>query len=452
MFSLLRRTVNQDTMPAQDARVNPRWRQHGQALDLGETGYQVDGAWLLWERLHSWGERFVVEVDTAWAIGLFLICSGWIVQASRTPHLDIGFVAGLTLPLVLRRRAPMGVFTVLSVVALVQWMVSGPLLADTALLVALYSVAVACEWIQVVVATLVLEIGVLLATVHWAPLGSNLKSLVLLTGMVSAALFAGIVVRALRSQMIWLAERARRLERERDQQASLSAAAERARIATEMHDVVTHNIQVMVTLADAADVAQRLEPRRAAEAIRDVSVTGRQALHDMRRLLGLLRDDNADTKTGLKGHSDSGMELFAPQPGLRELTALVNRVSTTGLAVTLCDTGEPFELSEAAGLTVYRIVQEALTNTLKHAASARSVGITLCFSDPELTVQVVDDGRLEPHGELTAGSCANAGGHGLAGMTERAAAFGGKLAAGPRANGGWQVAATLHDCKARVHS
>jgi signal transduction histidine kinase len=439
-------------MPAQEAREIPRWARHGQAPHLGETGYQVDGAWLLWERLHSWGERFAVEVDTAWAIGLFLICSGWFIQASRTPHLDIGFVAGLTLPLILRRRAPMGVFIVLSVVALVQWMVSGPLLADTALLVAVYSVAVVCEWIQVVVATLVLEIGVLLATVHWAPLGSNFKSLVLLTGMVFAALFAGIVVRALRSQMNWLAERARRLERERDQQASLSAAAERARIAREMHDVVTHNIQVMVTLADAADVAQRLEPPRAAEAIREVSVTGRQALHDMRRLLGVLRDDNVKTNSSLKGQPDPSTDIFAPQPGLRELNALVDRVRITGLAVTLCDTGEPFELSEAAGLAVYRIVQEALTNTLKHAATARSARVTLGFNDPELTVRVVDDGALQPHTELTAGSLASAGGHGVAGMTERAAAFGGKLVAGPRANGGWQVAATLHDCKARVHS
>jgi hypothetical protein len=223
--------MNQDTMPAHDARANPRWRRHGQAFDLGEAGYQVDGAWLLWKRMHSWGQRFDVEVDIAWAIGLFLICSGWFIQASRTAHLDIGFVAALTLPLILRRRAPMGVFAVLSIVALVQRMVSGPLLADAALLLALYSVAVGSEWIQVVVAALILEIGVLLATVHWALVGSNLKSLVLLTGMASAALFAGIVVRALRSQMIWLAERARRLERERDQQAFLAAAAERARIA-----------------------------------------------------------------------------------------------------------------------------------------------------------------------------------------------------------------------------
>jgi signal transduction histidine kinase len=447
VFSLLRRSVDDETIAA-----DPRRSRHGQTVDLGEGGIHVDGAWLLWERLHGWGQRCAVEVDAAWAIGLFLICSGWFIQASRTPHLNIAIVAGLTLPLILRRRFPAGVFIVLCMVALFQWFTSGPLLADTALLVALYSVAVASEWILVVVAALVLEIGVLLATVHWALVGSNFKSLVLLTGMVFAALLAGIVIRALRSQMFSLAERARRLERERDQQASLAAAAERARIAREMHDVVTHNIQVMVTLADAADVALRLEPQRALEAIREVSGTGRQALNDMRRLLGVLRDDNADTNFGVKGHPRPSMDSFAPQPGLRELNALVNRVNTTGLAVTLCETGEPFEVSEAAGLTVYRIVQEALTNTLKHAATARSARVTLGFSDPELTVKVVDDGLVNPHADVTAASRANVGGHGVAGMTERAAAFGGTLTAGPHTNEGWQVAATLHGCKAQVHS
>ena len=167
--------------------------------------------------------------------------------------------------------------------------------------------------------------------------------------MVSAALLAGIVMRVLRSQMSASAERARRLERERDQQASLAAATERARIAREMHDVVTHNIQVMVTLADAAEVAQRLDPRRAREAIREVSGTGRQAMNDMRRLLGVLRDDNVYTNFGLKGHPDPRRAAFAPQPGLKELDALVNRVNTTGLTVTLCDTGEPFELQKRPG-------------------------------------------------------------------------------------------------------
>ena len=130
-----------------------------------------------------------------------------------------------------------------------------------------------------------------MATVRWNPAANHVQSFVFLTGLVFTALLAGVVVRALRSQLDWLAERAERLELERDQQASLAAVTERARIAREMHDVVSHNIQVMVTLADAASLAQASDPDRAAEAIHEVSSTGRQALTDMRRMLGVLREE-----------------------------------------------------------------------------------------------------------------------------------------------------------------
>ena len=169
-------------------------------------------------------------------------------------------MAGLTLPLILRRRAPISVFMVIAIVAFAQWTTTAPLVADSSLLVALYTVAAECDWLAVVVAALILEIGVILATERWTPIGNYSKSLIFLTGMAAASLLAGVVVRALRSQMDWLAERAARLEFERDQQTFLAAAAERARIAREMHDVVSHNIQVMVTLADAAAVAQRADP------------------------------------------------------------------------------------------------------------------------------------------------------------------------------------------------
>jgi signal transduction histidine kinase len=272
---------------------------------------------------------------------------------------------------------------------------------------------------------------------------------VFLTGLAFAALLAGVVVRALRSQMDWLAERAERLEFERDQQASLAAAAERARIAREMHDVVSHNIQVMVTLADAASAARVADPGRAAEAMLEVSTTGRQALTDMRRLLGVLHDGSGANGNG------GGPPSLVPQPGLGDLEALVERVRGTGLDVSLERTGRPFAVSGAAGLTVYRIVQEALTNALKHAADPSSVQVRLAFSDPELSVCVTDDGRTDTlalvtgngngtvHGRRIAG-----GGHGVAGMAERAAAFGGTLAAGPQPLGGWEVKATLRDCKA----
>jgi signal transduction histidine kinase len=422
---------------------------------------QTDSRWMLWESLRDWDRRYATAIDTVLGVGMFVLFSGWFLHLLSPRH-DIWFVAGLTLPLLLRRRYPLGVFMVVAAVALAQWLTTGPLLADVALLVAMYTVAVDCAMAGIVAAAVLLEVGVILATVRWAPAGNNLKSLVFLTGMALAALLAGITVRELRNQLDWLAERGDRLELERDQQTSLAAAAERARIAREMHDVISHNLQVMVTLADGASVAQRSDPARAAEAMAEVSGTGRQALTDMRRMLGLLREDPATNGVGRAeaGASDGkapGPSL-APQPGLPDLPALVKRVGATGLPVRLEMSGPPFELSEAAAVTVYRIVQEALTNALKHAVAPDQVEVRVSFADPEVTVQVTDDAPRPEVGGADAswrggpgGGSGDGGrdgaGLGITGMRERAAAFGGTLAAGPRAQGGWQVTATLHGRK-----
>jgi signal transduction histidine kinase len=184
----------------------------------------------------------------------------------------------------------------------------------------------------------------------------------------------------------------------------------------------------------------------------DVSHTGRQALSDMRRLLGLLRDgeDTAGTVRTAARNADA----FAPQPGLADLEGLAERVRSTGLTVSLTQSGTPFVLSGAAELTIFRIVQEALTNAMKHADAAHSVTISLAFESPEVRVLVVDDGRppaaSRANGDPTVGDGRNGGhgGHGVLGMAERAAAFDGTLVAGPRAGGGWQVAVTLRGCKA----
>jgi signal transduction histidine kinase len=408
----------------------------------------TDARWMLWQALRDWDRRHATMIDTLLAVGMFVVFSGWFLHV-LAPHSDVWIIAGLTLPLILRRHFPLAVFMVLAAVALTQWVITGPLLADVALLVALYTVAADCRGVQVAVAAGVLEVGVVMATVRWAPAGNNFKSLVFLTGMALAALLAGIAVRELRSQLDWLAERGDRLELERDQQASLAAAAERARIAREMHDVISHNLQVMVTLADAASVAQRTDPARATEAMAEVSGTGRQALTDMRRLLGLLREDTADARTGRGGAGGAGGAdslALAPQPGLADLPALVERVGATGLPIRLEWSGTPFELSEAAGVTVFRIVQEALTNALKHAVGADAVDIRLGFDDPDVSVRVTDNGRPAAVGLLDAGA-AGGGGHGISGMRDRAAAFGGTLAAGPSADGGWQVSATVHGRK-----
>jgi signal transduction histidine kinase len=438
----------------------PVWLRPGTTRDTAGQEPQANRAWRMWERLRDFDRRFAAYVDIALAVVLFLLCSGLTVH-EYSAHPNLLIAAALVFPLVFRRRAPEAVFAIIATVAFIQWLVSGPALADVSLLVAMYTVAVESEWVSVVVAALVLEAGVIMATVRWS--GSNyLKTFVFLTGLAIASLLAGVVVRTLRSQLDWLAERAARLEIERDQQASLAAAAERARIAREMHDVVSHNIQVMVTLADAAAAARTTDPDRAAEAMREVSSTGRQALTDMRRMLGVLRDEpplpSSDTHLPSDGARPGAL---APQPGLGDLDALVERVRGTGLTISLERAGQPFEVSGAAGLTVYRIVQEALTNALKHAEDPARVEVRLDFEDPDISVRVHDDGRL---GVVTPGSGANGnsngngrrpphsngsgGGHGVAGMAERAAAFGGRLRAGPAASGGWEVLATLRDCKA----
>ncbi len=453
----------------------PEWLRPGSARHAGPAGTVVarpvdgatDGASRMFERLRAFDRRFATWVDLGLAVALFLLCSGWVVE--RGPRPSSWLVGALIAPLIFRRRAPMTVFLAVSAVAFVQWFVAGPALADVSLLVALYTVALESAWLAVAAASVILEVGVVMATVRWKPAGNAFDSFVFLTGLAFAALLAGIVVRALRTQLDWLAERTQRLEVERDQQASLAAAAERARIAREMHDVVSHNIQVMVTLADAAAAAQASDTGRATEAMHDVSRTGRQALTDMRRMLGVLRDEApvaGGTDNTLAGGHGTNPPPLAPQPGLGELDALAERVRGTGLQIGIERTGRPFELSNAAGLTVYRIVQEALTNVLKHADEPGSVEVCLVFDDPDLSVRVIDDGGrvvpvpvavAVPAAVAGAGAVAGAsngngqaghGGHGVAGMAERAAAFGGTLAAGPRSGGGWEVRAVLRDCKA----
>jgi signal transduction histidine kinase len=419
-------------------------QSHSVPVPPSDASRQMDSAWRVWETLTTWDARYAGMVDTAVAVGLFLFCSGWFFE-SGPGHPNLAFVAALTIPLFLRRRAPFSVFLAISLVAGVQLLTSTIVLADASLLVALYSVAATSEWIRVVVSAGILQCGVIAATVHWNPVGSHFESLVFLTGMTFAAFLAGAVVRALGGQIEWLAERASRLELERDQQASLAAATERARIAREMHDVISHNLQVMVTLADAAGLAGIEQSDRSLEAMREVASTGRHAMTDMRRMLGLLREES--TGSGLS--RGEGTPIDPPQPRMRELRALVERVRATGLDVPLTSKGEPFDLSEAAELTVYRIVQEALTNALRHAISADHVRVTLTYSYPDVSIHVVDNGHRPGVLPSKAGRATD-GGHGVPNMTERAAAFDGILSAGPGARGGWEVKTTLRRCGAPV--
>jgi signal transduction histidine kinase len=210
--------------------------------------------------------------------------------------------------------------------------------------------------------------------------------------------------------------RAAELELERRE----AIVTERARIARELHDVIAHSVSVMTVQAGAAEEMLRRDPQRALEPVHAVQETGRQALVEMKRLVGILRDE--DEEIGL-----------APQPGLADLDRLVRQVRDAGLPVEVRIDGVPRALPLGVDLSAYRVVQEALTNALKHAGHASAI-VTLRYGESDVTIEVADDG---------AGTKKKSGGHGLIGMRERIGVFGGTFAAGPRDSGGFAVSARL---------
>ncbi|MFF2351067.1 sensor histidine kinase [Kitasatospora sp. NPDC058115] len=336
----------------------------------------------------------------------------------------VALTAALTLPLLWRRRAPRTVFAVVAAVALVQWLVDVQLPADVALLVALYTVAAHSGRRGTLLAGAVVEAGVLLACLRWAPADAFLTPFVAVTATAVAAAVLGVNVRTTRAYLAAVEERAARLEREQEQQARLAVAEERTRITREMHDIVTHNLSVMVALTDAAVHAQHRAPQKATAAMLQISETGRQALTDMRRSLGVLRTDEPDAQRH-------------PLPGIGQLRSLADQMDAAGLPTRLEVDGAHGGVPATAQLTVYRLVQEALTNALKHTPPGTRATVRVGCSAEAVTVDVTDSGPrpAEP--------AATPSGHGIPGMRERAAAYGGTLRAGPLPGGGWGVATRL---------
>ncbi len=236
--------------------------------------------------------------------------------------------------------------------------------------------------------------------------------------LVTAPWLVGRAMRGRVDQAEQLTRRAERLERER-----LAAVnEERGRIARELHDVIAHSVSVMVVQAGGAEELFRSEPERALASVRAVQETGRAALVELARLLGMLRRD--------------GEEIgLAPQPGLADLSTLVAQVSAAGLPVELRMEGKPRPLQLGVDLSGYRIVQEALTNVRKHAGEGARASVLVRYDQDALTVEVTDDGTGSRNGV--------GGGHGLVGMRERVALFGGQLESGPQADGGFRVRARL---------
>jgi signal transduction histidine kinase len=341
--------------------------------------------------------------------------------SGRTAVLAV-FVAALALPLTWRRRHPAGVFALVCAVALAQWLYAQRVLGSFAILLALYSVARHAPRRMTLAAAVVAEAtGALAATANgrnWA------QFIAVLTAMIAAPVFLGSYLRTRQAYLSALEERARRLEHERDQQAQLVAAAERASIAREMHDIVAHSLAVIITMTEAASAKRRSDPERAAAAMEQVAETGREALDQTRRVLGVLRPGS--------------LAALSPPPDLSQVDALLGQVRAIGLAAELSVTGRRFPMPADAQLAVYRIVQEALTNTIRHSRGATRVQVRLEYAEPVIEIDITDDGQPgtgTSHHEPT--------GHGLAGMRERAALYGGALIAGPRPGGGWRVSAGL---------
>jgi signal transduction histidine kinase len=377
-------------------------------------------------RLSAWSAR------RRWALDALVVAIIVGIGSLRAP--DAGaelkpwlFTVALALPLLWRRRAPVAVFAVVTAVALVQWTLDVRAFGDSALLVALYTIAATQPLRTTLLAGAVLEVGIVMASLRWGPHGHPLDVVVALTGLATAAGVLGVNVRHRQLLLDSLRERAARLEAERDQQGRLAAAGERARIAREMHDIVAHNLSVMIALADGATYAMREDPDRAAVATRNASRTGREALTEMRRLLGVLREDEpAGERT--------------PQPGIGQLDVLVDQVRAAGVPTTITITGAPPEhVSGGLQLAAYRIVQEALTNALKHGGAGVEAAVDLRWSGPRLGLEVTNTGPPAPASAAEPG----AEGGGLRGMRERAAVYDGVVAAGPLAQGGWQVVAQL---------
>src|SRR5262244_1799699 len=377
-----------------------------------------------------------------WAFDVLVALVAWaqaVAWASAPPdsyHLathsppgagKIAVLALMVAPLVVRRIWTIPVFGVMVAAAIGAVLWDRRLVAWLALLIAVYTVAALRPRRAALVCAGVLEIAVVVLLVLLAGRRNFWFEAIIWTGWIAAALGLGLYSATRRAYLAELHDRADRLECERDQQGALAAAAERARIAREMHDVTAHHLTVMVTLSEAAAAASASSPERAAEVMRSVSATGRRALADTRRLLGVLRQHPGDDPAA----------ALAPVPDLTQLDALIEEVRSAGLETKLEVCGQAPEVPAGVQLAVYRLVQEALTNTRKHGGTGARATVRLRYLPGELQVDFFYNGAA-----ATAPAAAGVGG-GLIGMRERIHAYGGDVLAGPRPPGGWTVAARL---------
>ncbi|MEU6247954.1 histidine kinase [Glycomyces sp. NPDC047010] len=348
-------------------------------------------------------------------------------RAELPGFVPYAFTAALVGVLWWRRRHPGAVALVASFIVFAQWTIGLWQPAAISVLIALYSLASrgrlrVLAWVTAIVVVQTVIVVTVVREVEQPMLG-----LFFMLGTVTAAGALGLAVRIRRLYTEALEERARQLEVERDQRERLIASTERSRIAREMHDILGHNLSVMVTLADGAATLADKRGEPSAGALRMLGDTGREAMDELRRVLGVLRADGRDPRS------------LTPQPGVADLDALLERVRAAGLTVTYRTSGPLHLLGSGIQLTVYRIVQEALTNTLKHAGPSATAGVALSADSDRVHISITDTGTA-PTGDKTGGDP----GHGLIGIRQRAALYGGAATIGPRGHGaGWEVDVVL---------
>ncbi|MFF0744132.1 sensor histidine kinase [Streptomyces sp. NPDC004111] len=389
------------------------------------------------QRLYDFLRRHPTGVDSFWAVVLFGMSalSAGVYSGSRFGA-TLFCVLLMCLTVALRRRAPEKMLLLSIATGLLQVAISvEPNFSNLAMFATVYTVAAnGARWAS----RLALGASALAGTIsqlRWAvdkgdPVAPYAFAIFLTVPFVLAWVL-GDSMRTRRAYFAQLEERAARLEKEREAQAKVAVAAERARIARELHDVVAHNVSVMVVQADGAAYVMDASPDQAKQALETISTTGRQALAEMRRLLGVLRTGE---------HQESGE--YVPQPDVQQIEDLVEQVRSAGLTVDFKVEGTARPLPSGVELTAYRIVQEALTNTRKHGGPEAGASVRLVYFDDGLGLLVEDDGRGAAH-ELYEDGGADGQGHGLIGMRERVGMVGGTLDAGPRPGGGFRISALL---------
>jgi signal transduction histidine kinase len=376
------------------------------------------GRWSGWWRRHPLAADAVLALLVL-AVSLQPLFRGGGCDCAPTSPWGIALVIAECLPLVCRRRFPFTVALITGLLTAVHGVIALPEPAlPFAALLAVYTVAAHTPRRLAFTAAAVATVGIAVTlSVDWSQ--TDLETATNLYLTFATAWLLGFTARGRWERTAELEERAANLERTRAAEARQAVVEERNRIAREMHDVLAHAVSMMVVQAEAGPVVVEKDPARAVQAFDAISATGKQALTELRRLLGVLREDDA--------------RPLAPQPGLDQLPDLADQVRRAGVDVELAGTGTPRGLPPAVDLAVYRIVQEALTNVVKHAGPAR-VTVRLEPTAEGLRVEVADDGP----GCLTPGA-----GRGLLGMRERAASVGGTVTAGSGRDGGWVVTAEL---------